>query len=176
MADHDVLAYSEEVKRTAKEILTGTGLLDTLATFGATHVIGSYAMDLMYHPDIDVIVETEDPHTASVGALNALVAGGCFEKIEYGDFVKFPRVNRPNGYILILKTTRGSVRWEIEVWFVTDSKREQEDVSCACTLLTPESKRINGVCRRKTYRNTKFQARIFIVLCLSITSRILMNL
>ena len=166
MANDDILAYSEKIKRTTKEILEGTGLLDTLATFGTVHVIGSYAMDLLYHPDIDVIVETEDPRASSVGALNALVAGGCFEKIEYGDFVKFPRENRPNGYILVLRTTRENVRWEIEVWFVTNSKREEDDVCRMCVLLTPELRRTilefkRCVCEKKISKHEISSADIY---------------
>jgi len=141
MVHDDIVTYSEGVKREADEILKDTGLLDTLATFGIPHVVGSYAMDLMYHPDIDVMVETSNPHSASVDALGVLVAGGCFEKIEYGDFVKFPRTHRPSGYILVLKTKRNDVRWEIEVWFLTNTKREENDVSHICALLTPESRR-----------------------------------
>ena len=142
MVSDDVVIYSEEIKREAEEILKNTELIDMLAVFGIPHVVGSYAMDLMYHPDIDIVVETDDSRTASMGALKALVEKGEFEKIEYGNFVKFPRANRPEGYILVLKTTRGEVRWEIEVWFLPDATKEENDVSRIRALLTPESKRI----------------------------------
>jgi len=137
----DVVEYSNEIKREADEILKDTGIFDTLSMFGTPHIIGSYAMNLMYNPDIDIVVEAKDLHGASMKALQTLVSGGCFEKIEYGDFVKFPRTHRPSGYILVLKTTRKDIKWEIEVWFLIESTRERCDVSHVCALLTPELRR-----------------------------------
>lgn len=137
MIRKDVVVYSEEIKREADNILKNTELLKILGKFGIPHVVGSYAMNLMYHPDIDIVVETNDLRAASMDALRALVEGGNFEKIEYGDFVKFSRANRPNGYIIVLRTTRGDVRWEIEVWFLSNATKEENEVSRICALLTP---------------------------------------
>lgn len=141
MEGNDVVVYSEKMKREADDILKNTELLKILSEFGTPHIIGSYAMDLIYNPDIDIVVETDNLRGASVDALSALVKKGDFEKIEYGDFVKFPHVNRPNGYIIVLRTTRGDVRWEIEIWFLSNTTKEENDVSRVRASLTPELKR-----------------------------------
>ncbi len=55
--------YAMTQKEQAQAILTQFGLLKYLNTHcGATHVIGSYAMDLMVANDLDVDVEN---HTMS---------------------------------------------------------------------------------------------------------------
>jgi len=141
MEGNDAFIYSEKMKSEADEILSDTGLINILTPFGVPHIIGSYAMDLMYNPDIDIVVEADNLRVASINALSALVKKRDFEKIEYGDFIKFPRGNRPNGYILVLRTTRGDVRWEIEIWFLSRATKEENDVSQVRALLTPESKR-----------------------------------
>lgn len=112
--------HSENKRRQAKTLLQSTNLLDTLKKFGNVHLIGSYPLDIMYGPDIDVVVESKNIRKSSVDALKEIVDKKLFRKIEYGDFVKFPMEKRPKGYILVLKATIENIKWEIEVWFLED--------------------------------------------------------
>lgn len=116
--------HSKETKEQADELLQTTKLLSILEKFGNVHVIGSYPLDIMYGPDIDIIVETKNPRKGSIDALQEIVNKELFRKIEHGDFVKFPMEKRPKGYILVLKAVVDGVKWEIEVWFLEDVSKQ----------------------------------------------------
>jgi len=116
--------HSRKIKRQAAALLKSTELLDILNKFGETYLIGSYPLDVMWGPDIDIIVKSENIKKSSIDALQEIVDKKLFRKIEYGDFVNFPDGKRPNGYILVLKAVVEGVKWEIEIWFLSDISKE----------------------------------------------------
>lgn len=116
----DVLEHAAATRRTATRILQQSRLIETLEQFGAPQLTGSYALDLMYGPDIDITMVTEHPRETSRRVLDAVLDQGFFQRYEYGDFVRFPHPNRPRGYILVLALTVDGVYWEIEVWFLAE--------------------------------------------------------
>jgi hypothetical protein len=113
--------HSEYTRNQASAILQSTNLLDILKKYGEVHLIGSYPLNVMYGPDIDIIVVSKNIRKSSIDALNEIIEKKLFRKIEYGDFVKFPMEKRPMGYILVLKIVVEKVKWEIEVWFLEDA-------------------------------------------------------
>lgn len=122
----DVLAHAREVKHTADHLLAQSHILDTLAAYGTPQLLGSYALDIMYGPDIDLVLVTDQPKQVSRRVLSTLLEQDYFQRYEYGDFVRFPYANRPTGYILVLALTIGGVYWELETWFVAEPMRETE--------------------------------------------------
>lgn len=112
--------HSRNTKRQAETLLRSTNLLNTLKKFGNVHLVGSYPLDVMYGPDIDILVESKNIKKSSRDVLQEIIEKRLFRKIEYGDFVKFPVENRPRGYVLVLKTVFEEIKWEIEVWFLED--------------------------------------------------------
>lgn len=128
MTDDELAQYSKKIKSQADQIFTSTNLVHTLQTFGNVLINGSYPLDLMYGPDLDIIVATDDIRTASQNAIRMLIEQGDFQKCEYGDFVKFPREDRPRGYIVVLKITVEQVEWEVEIWFLTSFEEEHDSL------------------------------------------------
>lgn len=116
--------HSKNIKKHAKALLQSTKLLDILKKFGNVHLIGSYPLNVMYGPDIDIVVESKNIRKSSVDALKEIIDKRLFRKIEYGDFIKFSMNKRPKGYILVLKAIVEKVNWEIEVWFLEDASKE----------------------------------------------------
>lgn len=112
------------LQESAKRLLASTGVLDTLSRFGTVRCIGSFAFELMTEPDIDLIVVTDDPERSSEEALVAVARLHLFQKIEYGDFEKFPREHRPPFYILAMRTSWEGEMFEIETWFMPDAGKE----------------------------------------------------
>ncbi|MFA6365546.1 MAG: hypothetical protein WCW78_04080 [Candidatus Paceibacterota bacterium] len=140
MTTEEIKKYSKRIKEQADVILKETNLMSLLGEFGTPHIIGSYAMDLMYNPDLDIIVTSKDPRKSSVEALAKIVEMRIFPKLEYGDFVKFKREKRPEGYIIVLKTSVGDTEWEIEVWFLPSVEKEEKDIAHIRSHMTPEIK------------------------------------
>ena len=110
------------LKKSAENLLKSTNILDILSKFGEVHIVGSYAFDLMTESDIDLVVITNDPKKSSENALEFISKQHLFQKIEYGDFQKFPRKNRPLFYIFNMRTPWGDEIFEIETWFVPEAK------------------------------------------------------
>ncbi|MFC1624855.1 hypothetical protein ACFL15_00565 [Patescibacteria group bacterium] len=116
--------HSINTKKQAKILLQSTKLLDILKKYGDVYLIGSYPLNIMYGPDIDIVVESKNIRDNSINALQEIVEKNLFRKIEYGDFVKFPIEKRPKGYILVLKAVVEKVEWEIEVWFLENTSKQ----------------------------------------------------
>ena len=129
------------MKRTADAILAASGVAHVLERYGTPHFTGSYALDLMYGPDIDIVVVTEHPNASSRSVLNQMLDQDFFQRYEYGDFVRFRCTNRPRGYIVVLAITVENVYWELEIWFLPErSQEETELMQFVRTHLTPQAK------------------------------------
>jgi hypothetical protein len=137
----DVVSYSRQIKSVADEILSKTDFIKVLSEFGEVIVGGSYKYDLMWGPDVDVVVKCEDPRQSSVLALRRMIDLRLFQKYEYGDFVNFKRENRPESYIVNLRLPYAGQTWEIETWFFREIP-ENPIEELIKTKLTEESKAI----------------------------------
>ena len=133
---NEIIKKSKHTKQVADKILGSTNLINILSKFGDTEVIGSYKYNLMYGPDLDIIVKNDKPRISSFNALVELIQTESFSKYEYGDFVKFPRINRPHGYIIVLKIEIENVKWEIEIWFLNKNERPQNKLDSLMVNLT----------------------------------------
>lgn len=137
--EKDLITYSKQVKANADKILSGTNLFDILSDFGQVKMRGAYDLDLMYGPDIDIVVLNDNPRESSVKALQKLIDLRLFQKYEYGDFEKFKRAKRPESFIIVLKVGHENVKWEIEIWFLKEiDKEEIEFIDKLKKILTPE--------------------------------------
>jgi len=99
-----------------------------LSQVGKPEIIGSYALDLMFDEDIDIVVETDNPKKSAKETLNYFIDKETTQKYEFGDFVKFPRENRPQGYIVNLKTVYENAKWEVEIRFFKDTSEYKKQL------------------------------------------------
>jgi hypothetical protein len=144
--------HSNNTRKQAETLLQSTKLLDILKKFGNVHIVGSYPLNIMYGPDIDILVESKDIRNSSIEALQEIIKSQLFRKVEYGDFVKFPMENRPKGYILVLKAIVDKINWEIEVWFLENVSKELNYYKSLKSKIT-EQNRIK-ILEAKHLRNT----------------------
>ncbi|HTK03193.1 MAG TPA: hypothetical protein VL401_00285 [Alphaproteobacteria bacterium] len=129
------------IKAIADKILKDTNLVSTLSKYGEVEITGSYKYDLMVAPDIDIIVTTSDPKESSFAALKDLINQRLFQKYQYGDFVKFPKKNRPNGYIVVLILEIEDIKWEIEIWFLTEKSEKAKEIDYLMENLNEDSRK-----------------------------------
>jgi len=47
---------SQQVHEDAKSLLEDTEIIDIFKNLGTVYIVGSYAADLMWDPDIDIVV------------------------------------------------------------------------------------------------------------------------
>lgn len=113
----DLIKFSQKTKRDADELLEYGKVITTLSKYGDAKIIGSYKYDLMWGPDIDVVITTNSPEQASYNCLKDFIEQRKFQKYQLGDFIKYPRKNRPDGIIIVLIHEFEGRKWEIEIWF-----------------------------------------------------------
>lgn len=125
----NILEFSKEIKNDADQILKETGIIEILNQFGEVRVGGSYAFDLMYKPDIDIDVIISDPRNSAISALNKIIEHKIVQKLEFGDFETYPRINRPQAYIIVLKVEKNGRKWEVEIWFKMEISKELAELN-----------------------------------------------
>lgn len=124
----DVVNYSKHIKNNADKILKTTNLIEILGKYGEVKIGGSYKYNLMWGPDIDMVLVCKDPRKTSVAVLKKLIDLKLFQKYEYGDFVNFKRASRPESYIVNLRLPFEDQKWEIEIWFFNKESNDQKEV------------------------------------------------
>ena len=123
-----ILETSKHIKEIASKLLEEKNIMEILSQVGKPEIIGSYALDLMFDEDIDIVVETDNPKKSAKEALNYFIDNETTQKYEFGDFVKFPRENRPQGYIVNIKTIYENTKWEVEIWFLKDTSEYKKQL------------------------------------------------
>ena len=113
----DVIQFSQKTKQEAKNLLRQGNVLEVLSQHGEVVLSGAYKYDLMWGPDIDVVVICDNPEEASQHALQDFIKQRNFQKYQLGDFAAFPLTNRPQSMIVVLIHEFAGRRWEIEIWF-----------------------------------------------------------
>jgi hypothetical protein len=93
--DEQILKESKQTKIRASKLLDEKNILNILSQVGNPLIIGSYALELMVDPDIDIVVQTDFPRQKAKEALDIFIEKETVQKYEFGDFVKFPRAGRP---------------------------------------------------------------------------------
>lgn len=116
---------SQRTLEEAKEILSNTKVLDILANYGDVRIGGSFLTGLMLGPDIDITLATDTPRESAVKFVKGIIEKRLFQKVEYGDFEKFPRKNRNQDHIVVLVLEYKNRKWEIEIWFTRHHYEDQ---------------------------------------------------
>jgi mRNA interferase MazF len=126
-SNEDLLKFSSKTKKDADEILKNLDLLNILSRFGEVRIGGSYYLDLMWGPDIDINVKSENHRSSALNFLDEILQKRLFQKVEFGDFEKFERERRPKAFIVVCKIEFNNRKWEIEIWFKQDFDTEYID-------------------------------------------------
>ena len=95
----DLDNYSKKVRRIADSILAQSKIIETLQAFGSPQLTGSYALDLMYGPDIDIVVITNDPRQVSRAVLDQVLdqAKMAIDNVIYFEVPEEDLVKRLSG-------------------------------------------------------------------------------
>lgn len=147
----DVMSFSKRTKAEAEKLLRQGDVMSILSKYGNVFVEGSYKYDLMYGPDIDLVVVADNPSEMAQAALIDFVSARKFQKYQFGDFKKYPRDKRPKSYILVLIHEYNGRRWEIEIWFHNKLPKNDIDAELERLLLNVTSQ------QKKTILNLKHQ-------------------
>lgn len=80
----DVIKFSQKTKQEADSLLEYGNVLAVLQKYGKVVVTGSYKYDLMWGPDIDLVVLTNKPEESAFNALKDFIEQRNFQKYQLG--------------------------------------------------------------------------------------------
>ena len=130
----DAHEIADKLRKEADEILHGDrGIDGILRSFGRVHYTGSYALDLMAWPDIDItMVLKGEPYSFDaffeMGRQLAQVEG--VDKIEFWNSLNWDVHNLPKGLYWGVRLNTGTwdVPWKIDVWAASEKEFKANQV------------------------------------------------
>ena len=133
---------SRALRQEADEVLQLVRLHELCAPIGRLTPTGSYFMDLMMYPDIDVYLPPTTPEVL-MGVAVELAKHECVERINY--MRGGPRELKDGLYLKPYVTHGGWERpWKIDIWSVPSSlvERKQAELGDLRDRMTPDQRAI----------------------------------
>ena len=123
MTDEEIARHSKLLHQEASELLEKEGLLLMLRSFGTTRVIGSYALDTMTWPDIDISMNLPNEQNVELFFEIAKRIATKFEitKMSYSNhFIRgFPGYD--HGLYWGTQLRYAEREWKIDLWGYNDT-------------------------------------------------------
>lgn len=117
---------AEVLHRLATELLRETAIVSLLSRLGQVSAVGSYRLDVMYRPDIDLILTTEAPSKErAIDTTKLLLDCGHFQTVGFADWLTYRKPNIPRGFYWELIAPYVSDWWKLDVWYMT----QEDDIS-----------------------------------------------
>lgn len=158
-----LLEESRSIKATADKILSESRLVETLSRYGTAKIAGSYALDVMLRPDIDLYVIAPTYEWKDMKALmNELMDQRYFSEIAFLNWIDFPAEDRVSirGYYFQPCRWVNDVFWKLDVWLITpEFDRGAELTSKFAKLLAvhPEKRENILIIKKAMCRDGKYE-------------------
>ncbi|MEK7497931.1 MAG: hypothetical protein AAB656_03360, partial [Patescibacteria group bacterium] len=115
--------FSAEYKRQADKILDDTGILKLFSTYGILKLVGSYPLNVMLRPDLDIYVVTKEHNfNRLTEIINKLISKNYFQQVCFANWQDFSRTSGVKGYYLETKINIGENRWKLDIWFMAEDQ------------------------------------------------------
>jgi hypothetical protein len=86
---------------------------------GHIHTVGSYRLNVMYRPDIDLIVATEAPTREQATRLTKLLLDQReFQSVGFADYVSYRKPSVTKGFYWELITPYANDWWKFDIWYL----------------------------------------------------------
>lgn len=135
----EILIKSKNMKNQADKILNDSGIIDILMGYGEVKIAGSYALDVMLRPDIDiyVIAEMNDWHNAK-NIYMKIIESKYFREVSFVNWTDFSNNSSVDlwtpsikGYYIKSITPTETDLWKMDIWLITpeyDKSSERTDL------------------------------------------------
>lgn len=146
---HPLLEQSQNLKSEADQILSESGLIELLKGYGDVKIAGSYTLDVMLRPDIDLfVVAVKHDWDTFFEIYTRVMKSKYFRELDFVNWIDFSNADKTNmqGYYMQPWRPVEKNLWKLDVWFITpDQDRSTELTEHFKELLDKEaddSKRI----------------------------------
>lgn len=122
MSMHRLLEESRRVKERADRLLSQSRILEILKPYGEPKIGGSYALDCMLRPDIDIFVTTkEHDYTKVMDIQRAIMETRFFREFDFVNWVDFddPEVMDVKEYYFQPWVPFEGVLWKLDISMFT---------------------------------------------------------
>lgn len=117
---NQLLLQSRIIKKEADKILKESDLLNILKIYGEVKFVGSYALDVMLRPDLDVLVfSSKHDFSKLKETLKQIVIKNYFQQICFANWVDFRKQDTLNGYYIQPQIKIGNNNWKLDIWLLT---------------------------------------------------------
>ncbi len=114
-----LLQRAEFLHRSATELMHVTRVAELFSQLGQVHFVGSYRLDVMFRPDLDLIVTAATPsREQAVQVTRQLLDTGQFQTVGFADWVTYRKPNVPKGFYWELVTPYANDWWKFDVWYL----------------------------------------------------------
>ncbi|MBI2109486.1 MAG: nucleotidyltransferase domain-containing protein [Parcubacteria group bacterium] len=145
---HRLLEESKRIKAQADRILKESGIIEILKTYGEVKIGGSYALNVMLRPDLDLFVIAEKHDWNKVLDIQSkIMKTKYFREFDFVNWVDF-KTNEEDflpGYYFQPWVPIDDQLWKIDVWLFTqecDKSAENTEYFKKLLKKSDESKRI----------------------------------
>ncbi len=110
------------MRNQADKILEQSGVIKILADYGEVKIGGSYALDVMLRPDIDLfVVEQEHDWEKILEIQSKIMRTRYFREFDFVNWVDFERPSPDfmRGYYFQPWVPAGDQLWKIDIWIIT---------------------------------------------------------
>jgi hypothetical protein len=114
---------SNELKTKGEQILYEEGLFQNLEKIGKVQIVGSYDLDLLIKPDIDITIGVEEYDLEKYFSVCKEIAEKLKPiRIKYLDqsVAQFDAFPFDAGYFLGINLNREDIKWSIDTWIFTN--------------------------------------------------------
>lgn len=124
MAKNKLERKAKQLHNRAGLLLQDTRLISQLKQFGRVVITGSYAMDLMTNPDIDIyVINHKMTKKIAVAVLNKLIYSNYFRGHLFYDFTVHRHIGFPKGWYVGLKKRVRGEKWKMDIWLLKKDVR-----------------------------------------------------
>jgi hypothetical protein len=125
----NLLEESKRIKSQADKILKESGIVDILGGYGEVKIAGSYALDVMLRPDLDLYVVAEKHDWDKVIEIQSkIIRKKYFRDVYFIDWLNFENkqagsveewIPSIKGYYFATVIPVEDQRWKMDIWLIT---------------------------------------------------------
>ena len=124
MSDDQLIQKSQEFKKQADEILKDSKLVEVLSKYGEIKFTGSYPLDVMMRPDLDVYaIAKENSREKMLEVVQGIFSSCYFDEIRFTNYLDFHKDQDDHkGYYFQPLVKIGENRWKLDIWLMTEDR------------------------------------------------------
>lgn len=126
----DLIQKSEDLKKNAELVIGRTKINELLGKLGKVTFVGSYALDLLYRPDIDIFVQNKDcSRDKAVEITKVFLDSGFFQTVGFADWSEQQPPNGVTGFYWELIYYGDRYQWKFDIWYTAIEDIKTIDVT-----------------------------------------------